>query len=138
MATPDAGFGDYLWLRLTSKGCGIWAPARIVGDPQALAVGSFQGSVIESSSGTMGLLFDDITDIQFETDLPIDDIAGLLGSLRPFDPNAEPEQLAATRRNDPKTPVRRPTALVACGHQRKEVVQRMNDGSHGTLEVAGR
>jgi hypothetical protein len=93
---PDAGFGDYLWLRLTSKGCGIWAPARIVGDPQALAVGSFQGSVIESSSGTMGLLFDDITDIQFETDLPIDDIAGLLGSLRPFDPNAEPEQLAAT------------------------------------------
>jgi hypothetical protein len=44
----------------------------------------------------MGLLFDDITDIQFETDLPIDDIAGLLGTLRPFDPNAEPDQLAPT------------------------------------------
>ena len=109
------------------------------GDLQPLTVGSFEGSVVESSSETIGVLSDGTTGIQFETDLPVDEVAippGVAAAVRPEVPG--PSRWPPPRRNDPKVPVRRPTALLACGHQRKEVVQRMNDGSHGTLEVAGR
>jgi hypothetical protein len=91
---PEAGFGDYIWLGQTSEHCGLRSRAEVVGEPQPLAVRTFEGSVVESSSGTIGFLSDRTTAIQFETDLPVDDVAVLLAALRPFEPNAEPEPLA--------------------------------------------
>jgi hypothetical protein len=91
---PDAGSGDSLWLWLTAARCGV--QSAVAGEPRPLTVGPFEGTVVESSSATTGALFDGTTAIQFETDLPVDDVATLLASLRPFDPNAEPEPLAAT------------------------------------------
>jgi len=91
---PDAGSGHYLWLRLTAGRCRV--RLEVSGDPQPLTVGTFEGSVVESSSGTIGFLFDGTTGVQFETDLPVDTIATLLASLRPFDPDSEPEPLTAT------------------------------------------
>ncbi|HET6664333.1 MAG TPA: hypothetical protein VFG94_08745 [Acidimicrobiales bacterium] len=85
-ANPDAGSGDYLWLQFTSQRCRV--VFDLASDPQPLSVGSFQGSVAESSSGTTGALFDGTMGIQFETDLPVDDVTTLLASLRPFDPEA--------------------------------------------------
>jgi hypothetical protein len=93
---PEAGFGDYLWLRQTSGRCGLRTGVRILGDPQRFAAGSFHGSVVESSSGTVGLLSDGTAGLQFETDLPVGDVARLLASLRPFDPDAEPQPPAAS------------------------------------------
>jgi hypothetical protein len=93
---PEAGFGNYIWLGQTSERCGLRTRADVVGDPQPFAVRSFEGSVVESSSGTIGVLFDGTTSIQFVTDLPVDDVAALLASLRPFEPDAEPEPLAAS------------------------------------------
>lgn len=93
-AGPGAGSGGYMWLLVTSTDCAILID--LAGEPRPLTVGSLQGSVVESSSGTTGALFDETTGIQFETDLPADDVATLLASLRPFDPEAEPEALAAT------------------------------------------
>jgi hypothetical protein len=92
---PEAGFGDYIWLGQTSEQCGLRSRAEVVGDPRPLAVRTFEGSVVESSSGTIGFLSDGTTAVQFETDLPVDDVAALLASLRPFEPDAEPEPLAA-------------------------------------------
>ena len=92
---PEAGFGDYIWLGQTSDQCGLRSRAEVVGDPRPLAVRTFEGSVVESSSGTIGFLSDGTTVVQFETDLPVDDVAALLASLRPFEPDAEPEPLAA-------------------------------------------
>jgi hypothetical protein len=92
---PEAGFGDYIWLGQTSEQCGLRNRAEVVGDPRPLAVRTFEGSVVESSSGTIGFLSDGTTAVQFETDLPVDDVAALLASLRPFEPDAEPEPLAA-------------------------------------------
>jgi hypothetical protein len=91
---PDAGSGHYLWLRLTAGRCLV--RLEVSGDPQPLTVGTFEGSVVESSSGTIGFLFDGTTGVQFETDLPVDTVATLLASLRPFDPDSEPEPLTAT------------------------------------------
>jgi len=93
-ANPDAGSGYYMWVRLTAERCGL--VVAVTPDPQPLTVGSFEGSVVESSSGTTGFLFDGTTGVQFETDLPVDDVATLMASLRPFDPDAELEPLAAT------------------------------------------
>lgn len=93
-AGPGAGSGGYMWLLVTSTDCAILID--LAGEPRPLTVGSLQGRVVESSSGTTGVLFDETTGIQFETDLPADDVATLLASLRPFDPEAEPEALAAT------------------------------------------
>jgi hypothetical protein len=90
---PDAGSGDYLWLRLTPQACGV--QIAVAGEPRPLTVGAFEGSVVESSSETIGALSDRTTGVQFETDLPVGDVASLLASLRPFDPNAEPEPQAA-------------------------------------------
>ncbi|HET6834245.1 MAG TPA: hypothetical protein VFH30_10275, partial [Acidimicrobiales bacterium] len=81
---PDSGSGDYLWLWLTSGRCGV--QIGVAGEPRPLTVGPFEGTVVESSSATTGALFDGTTAIQFETDLPVDDVATLLASLRPFDP----------------------------------------------------
>jgi hypothetical protein len=53
-------------------------------------VGSFEGSFVESSTETAGALFDGTTAIRFQTDLPPDDVAALLASLRPFDRDADP------------------------------------------------
>jgi hypothetical protein len=92
-ADPDAGFGDYLRLSLVSQRCGV---PDVTGARRSLTVGSFEGSVTESSSETIGALFDGTTGIRFETDLPVDDVTALLASLRPFDPDTEPEPLAAT------------------------------------------
>jgi hypothetical protein len=89
---PGAGFGNYLWLRQTSGRCRTRTGLGILGRPQRLAVGSFEGSVVESSSVTIGLLFDRTVGLQFETDLPVDDVASLLASLRPFDPDADPSR----------------------------------------------
>jgi hypothetical protein len=90
---PDAGFGDYL--RLT-QGCVVTFEATAGRRP--FTVGPFEGSVVESSSGTVGALFDGTAAIGFETDLPVDDVAALLGSLRPFDPGAasQPPPAAST------------------------------------------
>jgi hypothetical protein len=93
-ADPDAGFGDYLRLSLVSQRCGV--VLDVTGARRSLTVGSFEGSVTESSSETIGALFDGTTGIRFETDLPVDDVTALLASLRPFDPDTEPEPLAAT------------------------------------------
>jgi hypothetical protein len=93
---PDTGFGDYLWLRQTSRRCGLRTGTVIVGDRRPFAIGSLEGSVVESSLGTVGLLFDGTTGLQFETDLPADDAADLLASLRPFDPGAGPQPSAAS------------------------------------------
>jgi hypothetical protein len=87
---PDAGFGDYLWL---TQGCAV--PFEVTAGRRPLTVGPFEGSVVESSSGTVGALFDGTTGIGFETDLPVDDVAALLASLRPFDPEAAPQPPAA-------------------------------------------
>lgn len=91
---PKARFGDYIWLGQTSQHCGLRSRAEAVGEPQPLAVRTFEGSVVESSSGTIGFLSDRTTTIQFETDLPVDDVAALLAALRPFERDAEPEPLA--------------------------------------------
>jgi hypothetical protein len=93
---PDAGSGRFLWLRVASQGCGIF---EVSGDSQPLTVGAFEGSVVESSSGTVGTLSDGTTSIWIDTDLPSDDVAALLASLRPFDPYAEPERLGAASTN---------------------------------------
>ena len=92
----------------------------------------------DSGPRSNGTSADGATGIRFETDRPVDDVATLLASLRPFDPSRARTAGGDLDRGEGKTPVRRAAALVACGHQRKEVVQRMNDSSHGTLEVAGR
>ncbi|MGH9229145.1 MAG: hypothetical protein ACRD07_10565 [Acidimicrobiales bacterium] len=89
---PEAGFGDYLWLRLAPQGCAVQVAA--VGDPRPLTVGAFEGSVVESSSAATGALSDGTTGVRFETDLPVDHVATLLASLRTFAPDAEPEPLA--------------------------------------------
>jgi hypothetical protein len=86
---PDAGFGDYLRL---AQGCVVF---DATGARRPFTVGPFEGSVVESTTGTVGALSDGTTAIGFETDLPVDDVAPLLASLRPFDPDAEPEALAA-------------------------------------------
>ena len=91
---PDAGSGRYLWLQLTSGTCTF--VLDVTGDTRPLTVGSFEGTVVESSSETIGILFDGTTAIRFETDLPVDDVAALLASLRPFDPGAEPSATAST------------------------------------------
>jgi hypothetical protein len=88
----NAGSGDYLWLWLTSARCGV--QIGVAGQARPLRVGPFEGTVVESSSATTGALFDGTTAIQFETDLPVDGVATLLASLRPFDPSAVPEPLA--------------------------------------------
>jgi hypothetical protein len=87
---PDAGFGDYLWL---TQGC--VDAFEVTAGRRPLTVGPFEGSVVESSSGTAGALYDGTTGVGFETDLPVDDVAALLASLRPFDPEAAPPPLAA-------------------------------------------
>ena len=91
---PDAGSGHFLWLWLTPRGCVVMFD--FAGDLQPLTVGSFEGSVVEASSETMGVLSDGTTGIQFETDLPVDEVTSLLASLRPFDPGTGPQSLAAT------------------------------------------
>ena len=87
---PDAGFGDYL--RLT-QGC-VMFDATATGR-RPFTVGPFEGSVVESTTGTVGALSDGTTAIGFETDLPVGDVAPLLASLRPFDSDAGPEPPAA-------------------------------------------
>jgi hypothetical protein len=87
---PDPGFGDYLWL---TQGCAV--PFDVTAGRRSFSVGPFEGSVVESSTGTVGALYDGTTGIGFETDLPVDDVAPLLASLRSFDPDAGPEPLAA-------------------------------------------
>ncbi|HEY6415335.1 MAG TPA: hypothetical protein VIX41_03825, partial [Acidimicrobiales bacterium] len=85
---PDAGSGRFLWLRVAQQGCGVF---EVSGDSQPLAAGAFEGSVVESSSGTVGTLSDGTTSIWIDTDLATGDVAALLASLRPFDPDAEPD-----------------------------------------------
>jgi hypothetical protein len=87
---PDAGFGNYLWL---TQGCAV--AFEVTAGRRPLTVGPFEGSAVESSSGTVGAIYDGTTGIGFETDLPVDDVAALLASLRAFDPDAEPEPPAA-------------------------------------------
>jgi hypothetical protein len=87
---PDAGFRDYLWL---TQGCAVMFD--VAAGRRPLTVGPFEGSVVESSSGTVGALFDGATGIGFATDLAVGEVSALLASLRPFDPDAEPEPLAA-------------------------------------------
>jgi hypothetical protein len=38
-----------------------------------------------------GAVFDGTTSVGFDTDMPIPDLTLLLASLRPFDPDTEPE-----------------------------------------------
>ena len=64
---PDAGFGDYLWL--SRQGCAVMFD--VTAGRRPLTVGPFEGSVVESSSGTVGALFDGATGIRFETDLAV-------------------------------------------------------------------
>ena len=84
---PDAGSGRYLWLTQSRQECGV--PADATGEPQPLVVGSFEGSFVVSSTGTVGALFDGTTAIRFMTDLPVEDVETLLASLRPFDPDTD-------------------------------------------------
>jgi hypothetical protein len=81
---PAAGSGGYLWLVQSPQACGVLTDTT--GEPQRLVVGSFEGSFVESPTETAGALFDGTTAIRFETDLPADDVAALVASLRPFDP----------------------------------------------------
>ena len=83
---PAAGSGGYFWLVQSPQGCGVLTDAA--GEPQRVVVGSFEGSFVESPTDTVGALFDGTTAIQFQTDLPPDDVAALLASLRPFDSGA--------------------------------------------------
>ncbi|HKA82294.1 MAG TPA: hypothetical protein VKD21_00410 [Acidimicrobiales bacterium] len=85
---PAAASGNYLFLQQAPQACGVMTDAT--GEPQRLVVGSFEGSFVESPTETAGALFDGTTAIMFETDLPADDVASLLASLRPFDPEADP------------------------------------------------
>ena len=85
---PAAGHGDYLRLLQSPARCGVMTD--VTGEPQSLVVGSFEGSFVESATGTVGTLFGGTTAIRFQTDLPADDVAALLASLRPFDPDADP------------------------------------------------
>lgn len=85
---PTSPSGDYLFLQQSPQVCGVRTDAA--GEPQPLVVGSFEGSFVQSSTETIGALFDGTTAILFQTDLPADAVTALLASLRPFDPNADP------------------------------------------------
>ena len=85
---PNAVRWDSLRLTVTSTTC-PWAQLGH-GEPQPLAVGSFQGLVVEAGSDTSGDLADGTTRVSFLTDLSTEDAATVLGSLRPFDPDTEP------------------------------------------------
>jgi hypothetical protein len=49
-----------------------------------LRIGAFEGVVEESWDRTVGVLSDGTTHVGFSSDLPADEVATLLGSLRPF------------------------------------------------------
>jgi hypothetical protein len=85
---PNAVRRDSLRLTVMSTTC-PWAQLGH-GEPQPLAVGSFQGLVVEAGSDTSGDLADGTTRVSFLTDLSTEDAATVLGSLRPFDPDTEP------------------------------------------------
>lgn len=82
--------GDYLWLRIASDHCGGLL-SEFTGPRQPLAVGAFEGSLVQSESQVTGAVFDGTTSAGFDTDLPIADLTLLLASLRPFEPATEPE-----------------------------------------------
>ena len=84
---PGAVSRDSLQLTVTSTMC-QWAQLG-PGEPQPLTAGSFQGLVVEAGSGTRGDIDDGTTRVSFLTDLSAEDVATVLASLRPFDPDAE-------------------------------------------------
>ena len=89
---PDAVSRGFMTLMVTTPPCG-WTE-RGDGEPEPLAAGSFEGTVVQAASGTTGDLFDGTTRVGFLTDLSLEDAATLLASLRPFDPEREPTSLA--------------------------------------------
>jgi hypothetical protein len=89
---PGAVSHGFMTLRVTTPTCG-WVEQGD-GEPEPLAAGSFEGTVVQAASGLTGDLLDGTTRVGFLTDLSTEDAATLLASLRPFDPGREPTSLA--------------------------------------------
>jgi len=78
---------DSLMVVVTSTRC-AWG-LRGPGEAQPLTAGPFQGLVVEAGSRTTGDVDDGTTRVSFVTDLSPEELATVLASLRPFDPDAE-------------------------------------------------
>ena len=59
-------------------------------DGLSLRIGPFEGMVDEQWGRSAGDMSDGTTRVAFSSDLPVDELATLLESLRPFDPGGEP------------------------------------------------
>jgi len=92
-AAPHAAAANHLFLRVTSENCGGLL-GELTGPRQPLTAGAFEGSFTQAESMLAGAVFDGTAAVGFETDLPVDDLALLLRSLRPFDPDLEPDPVA--------------------------------------------
>ena len=69
---------------VTAEGRGTGAGGR------ALRIGPLAGTIGEQGHRSFGDLSDGTTRVAFSSDLPIDELAALLASLRPFDPTRLP------------------------------------------------
>jgi hypothetical protein len=91
----DAVTHGYMTLRITTPTCSPWIEqGEGAPEPQPLTAGSFEGTVVQAPSGLTGDLLDGTTRVGFFTDLPAEDAATVLASLRAFDPEREPTSLA--------------------------------------------
>jgi len=57
---------------------------------RSLRIGPFEGMVDEQWARSFGYVTDGTTRVSFSSDLPVDELATLLASLRPFDSEGEP------------------------------------------------
>jgi hypothetical protein len=76
-----------LHLTTMSEAC-VTAEGRVGTDPggRALRIGPLAGTIDEQWGRSFGHLSDGTIRIAFSSDLPIDELAPLLASLRPFEP----------------------------------------------------
>jgi hypothetical protein len=79
-----------LGLTTTTQAC--MADGRTGDDTRgrSLRIGSFRGKVDEQWDRSVGSVSDGTTRVTFSSDLPVDELAALLASLRPFDPASGP------------------------------------------------
>ena len=73
-----------LHLTTASQAC-MAATDRVGTGGRSLRIGPFEGTVFESFGTTAGDVSDGTTRVSFSSDLPSDEVAPLLASLRPFD-----------------------------------------------------